>query len=152
MVSSACGELVRLELPQMERPLSSREDTEPEPVLFIRRLFIGWGSSEEGPVLLRWSWSEEPASEMARVDKGSLEGEPLWLLGFDWMCFRLQRDWPVSRNPLAKGLLSIFSFVIWSFCKWRRGKNRGKSGISNRHCWASSVEEGFTPVLQIRLP
>lgn len=34
------GELVRLELPQIERPLSSREETDPEE-LFARFLFGG---------------------------------------------------------------------------------------------------------------
>lgn len=79
--SSAFGELVRLELPQIESPLSSREETDPDPVLFIRRLFIGWGSSEtvaELMVLLLFSWCEDPASEMVREDI-SLVGEPLLL-------------------------------------------------------------------------
>lgn len=122
MSSSAFGELVRLELPQIESPLSSREETDPDPVLFIRRLFIGWGSSEtETEVLLLLSWCEDPASEMVRGDI-SLVGELLfWFddVELDWMCFRLHLDWPVSRNPLAKGLLSIFNLVIWSFCGWR---------------------------------
>lgn len=30
--------------------------------------------------------------------------------------FRLHLDWPHARKPLAKGLLSIFSFVMRSFC------------------------------------
>lgn len=34
----------------------------------------------------------------------------------DDVIFLLQRDCPVSRKPLANGLLSIFSFVMRSFC------------------------------------
>lgn len=48
LISSAVGELVRLELPQMDRPLSSSDET--DPVLCVRRLFIGWPSS----VLRSW--------------------------------------------------------------------------------------------------
>lgn len=46
------------------------------------------------------------------------------------MCFRLHLDWPVSRNPLANGLLSIFSFVIWSF--WGGAEREREFEIS--HC------------------
>lgn len=31
--------------------------------------------------------------------------------------FLLHLDWPQARNPFANGLLSIFNFVIRSFCK-----------------------------------
>lgn len=72
--SSAFGELVRLELPQMDRPLSSSEDTEPEPepVLFVRRLFIGWPSSA-APALFAEVEEEEVPGELA-FDGFTLEG------------------------------------------------------------------------------
>lgn len=42
----------------------------------------------------------------------------------DCVNFRLHRDCPVSRNPLANGLLSIFSLVIRSFCKWKKERKQ----------------------------
>jgi hypothetical protein len=38
----------------------------------------------------------------------------------------LHRDCPVSRNPFANGLLSIFNFVIRSFCYGLNKKIRNK--------------------------
>lgn len=42
----------------------------------------------------------------------------------DCVNFRLHLDCPVSRNPLANGLLSIFNFVIRSFCNERENNNK----------------------------
>lgn len=75
-MSSAFGELVRLELPQIERPLSSNEDT--DPVLCVRRLFIGCAMSSVTLIVV--SWCDDPASEIARgALSGNFDGE-LWLL------------------------------------------------------------------------
>lgn len=112
--SSAFGELVRLLLPQIDNPLSSNEDTDPDPELLVRFLFIGPPScsSEFDARGLFGLCSDLDATnwELLLLDWW------LWWGWTVWRCFLLHRDWPVSRNPLANGLLSIFSLVIWSFC------------------------------------
>lgn len=62
------------------------------------------------------SEQEEAASEHGRL--GSLDSPPdAGSVPSVSMLFLLHLDWPHARNPFANGLLSIFSFVMRSFCK-----------------------------------
>lgn len=70
-----------------------------------------------GDVDLRLPSSEhdDAASEQGRL--GSEDSFADSVLSVLSTFFRLHFDWPHARKPFAKGLLSIFSLVMRSFCK-----------------------------------
>ena len=90
--------------------------------MFSGGVTSGAGDSTKGGDLgdedrkLPSSEHDEAASEQGLLGSlGSVLGSGLPSLpesGF----FRLHLDWPHARKPLANGLLSIFNFVIRSFC------------------------------------
>lgn len=57
---------------------------------------------------------EDAASEQGRLASGSFCVS--WAPVSVSTVFLLHFDWPHARKPFANGLLSIFSFVILSFC------------------------------------
>lgn len=62
------------------------------------------------------SEQEDAASEQGRLasEDSVLDDSPL--SPFESEFFLLHFDWPQARKPFAKGLLSIFNFVMRSFC------------------------------------
>lgn len=64
------------------------------------------------------SEQEDAASEQGRL--GSAVSFCVSALPSGSTFFLLHLDWPHARKPLANGLLSIFSFVIRSFCGQRK--------------------------------
>lgn len=98
MSSAFAGELDPLECSLPDRPLSSNEETD-APQLLLRFRF--------SPSLPSSYTSSSPLPACADPDD-------------DCTNFRLHLDWPDSRNPLANGLLSIFSLVMRSFCQHRK--------------------------------
>lgn len=63
------------------------------------------------------SEQEEAASEQGRLASGDSAVDS-WL-SLESVFFLLHLDWPHARKPFANGLLSIFSFVMRSFCGQR---------------------------------
>lgn len=66
------------------------------------------------------SEQEDAASEQVRF--ASVVSFCVSVLPSGSTFFLLHLDWPHARKPLANGLLSIFSFVIRSFCGQRKYK------------------------------
>ena len=65
----------------------------------------------------------ENTVRLALFTSGSFVLDSFCILTDGDVIFRLHLDCPVSRNPLANGLLSIFSFVMRSFCLERKKLN-----------------------------
>lgn len=93
--------------------------------MFSEETTKGAGDSTRGGDLgdedlkLPSSEHEEAASEQGRLASlGSQAGSGLLSVVSD--VFLLHLDWPHARKPFANGLLSIFSFVIRSFCGQRK--------------------------------
>lgn len=88
-------------------------------VIFSGGMTIGVGESTSGgdrgeeERKLPSSEQDEAASEQGRLGSGdSVDSVLVSVSTF----FRLHFDCPHARNPFAKGLLSIFNFVMRSFC------------------------------------
>lgn len=100
------GELVPLELSLIDRPLSSNDDIDPAKLLVRLRLAFPVSGS-----------SYVFSSSVFTLLLDDIVDEVIDDVDDDCANFRLHLDWPDSRKPLAKGLLSIFSLVMRSFCK-----------------------------------
>jgi len=63
------------------------------------------------------TWFESESEKETLPLSSSARLEPNWDCWSDCWYLRLNRDCPVSRKPFANGLLLIFNFVMFSFCK-----------------------------------
>lgn len=118
MSSVAGGELVPLDRSLIDCSQSSDESMEPLK-LCVRLRFVLMSTSFN---CLRFtdggnSGDGDDDDDVVDVDDETDDSDDD---DVDTVNFRLHLDWPVSRNPLANGLLSIFNLVMRSFCKRRQ--------------------------------
>lgn len=127
------GELVPLDRSLID--CSSMEPTEPLK-LFARRRLVLIASNVDSSSFNCFRFTDggncgdDDVDDDDDVDEDADDSEDEEV---DCVNFRLHLDCPVSRNPLANGLLSIFNFVMRSFCNadkkktinglFMRGKN-----------------------------
>lgn len=113
------GELVPLDRSLIDCSQSSIESIEPLK-LFVRRRFgfissyVDWSSFTCFRFTDGGNSGDDDADDDDDVDDEADDNEDV-----DTVNFRLHLDCPVSRKPLANGLLSIFNLVIRSFCNGR---------------------------------
>lgn len=115
------GELVPLDRSLIDRSQSSIESIDPSK-LFVRRRRFSFTSPYVDSVSLmdfRLTVVVVGGNGGDDADEGTDDSEDE---DVDCVNFRLHLDCPVSRNPLANGLLSIFNLVIRSFCNEEESK------------------------------